>query len=146
MCRCLSAFLAPVVTAQRPGAVASTQTARLATLQVRSSGLPAIFVFIAPPSMEELERRLRGRGTEAPEQVETRLKNAYAEMARCAERAGGGGSPQHSVRVVCFAQQRRLPSSLQPAPGPALGTRSFTNFFLALLPRAASRRLGCMTW
>jgi hypothetical protein len=52
--------------------------------QVRKSGLPAIFVFIAPPSMEELERRLRGRGTEAPEQVETRLKNAYQEMARCA--------------------------------------------------------------
>lgn len=48
--------------------------------QVRKSGIPAIFVFIAPPSLEELEKRLRGRGTESEEQVETRLKNARLEM------------------------------------------------------------------
>lgn len=34
-------------------------------LQVRKSGLKAIFVFIAPPSLEELEARLRGRATGA---------------------------------------------------------------------------------
>lgn len=56
---------------------------------MRKSGLPAIFVFIAPPSMEELERRLRGRGTEGQDQVETRLKNAYAEMARWVLLRGG---------------------------------------------------------
>jgi len=48
--------------------------------QVRKSGLPAIFVFIAPPSLDELEKRLRGRGTESEEQIETRLKNARLEM------------------------------------------------------------------
>jgi guanylate kinase len=37
-------------------------------------------VFIMPPSMEELRRRLTKRGTETPEQIETRLGNAAAEM------------------------------------------------------------------
>ncbi|GAB4823756.1 hypothetical protein N2152v2_010802 [Parachlorella kessleri] len=53
--------------------------------QVRKSALPAIFVFIAPPSMEELERRLRARGTEKQDQVATRLKNASQEMASLQE-------------------------------------------------------------
>lgn len=53
--------------------------------QVRESGLPAIFVFIAPPSLDELERRLRGRGTESEEQITTRLRNAHNEMASLEE-------------------------------------------------------------
>lgn len=48
--------------------------------QVRKAGLKAIFVFIAPPSMEELEARLRGRGTESEEQISKRLGNAQGEM------------------------------------------------------------------
>lgn len=38
------------------------------------------FVFINPPSMEELESRLRGRGTETEEKVLKRLANAKGEM------------------------------------------------------------------
>ena len=38
-------------------------------------------VFLMPPSMTELERRLRTRATETPEQLALRLKNAEAEMA-----------------------------------------------------------------
>ena len=49
---------------------------------VRGSKLKAIFVFVAPPSTEELERRLRGRGTETDEQVALRMKAAKAEIAR----------------------------------------------------------------
>jgi len=37
-------------------------------------------VFIMPPSLEELRRRLQRRGTESPEQIETRIRNAAAEM------------------------------------------------------------------
>ena len=51
---------------------------------VRASKLKAIFVFVAPPSTEELERRLRGRGTESDEQVALRMKAAKAEIARWA--------------------------------------------------------------
>lgn len=41
----------------------------------------AITVFLLPPSLEELERRLRARGTETEESLKTRLENAKREMA-----------------------------------------------------------------
>ncbi|KAG5151323.1 hypothetical protein JHK84_027795 [Glycine max] len=47
---------------------------------VRASSLEAMFIFICPPSMEELEKRLRDRGTETEEQVLKRLRNAQAEI------------------------------------------------------------------
>ncbi|KAJ9565274.1 hypothetical protein OSB04_001240 [Centaurea solstitialis] len=47
---------------------------------VRASSLEAIFIFICPPSFEELEKRLRARGTETEEQIQKRLKNAKAEL------------------------------------------------------------------
>jgi guanylate kinase len=37
-------------------------------------------VFIMPPNLEELRRRLTKRGTETPEQIETRLARATREM------------------------------------------------------------------
>jgi len=40
----------------------------------------AIFLFIAPPSWAELEKRLRGRGTDPEETVQLRLSNARREM------------------------------------------------------------------
>ena len=47
---------------------------------VKKSSLDAYYIFISPPSMEELERRLRGRGTEKEESILKRLKNAKSEM------------------------------------------------------------------
>mmetsp|Transcript_24041 Transcript_24041/g.51903 ORF Transcript_24041/g.51903 Transcript_24041/m.51903 type:complete len:238 (-) Transcript_24041:2242-2955(-) len=47
---------------------------------VKKSTLDAIYIFVAPPSMEELETRLRGRGTETEEAVVKRLKNAKDEL------------------------------------------------------------------
>ena len=47
---------------------------------VKKTDLNARFVFIAPPSFQELEARLRGRGTESDEQIDTRLQNAKGEM------------------------------------------------------------------
>ena len=49
-------------------------------LNVRNSYEDVVLVFIAPPSMEELEKRLRGRGTEDEETISTRLANAAYEM------------------------------------------------------------------
>jgi guanylate kinase len=48
--------------------------------QVRASGFPARYVFIAPPSEEELEKRLRGRGTETEASIQKRLQRAKAEL------------------------------------------------------------------
>ena len=50
--------------------------------QVRASlGSGALFVFLAPPSWEELVRRLVGRGTETSEERERRLDTARLELA-----------------------------------------------------------------
>jgi len=42
----------------------------------------AISVFVTPPNMEELEKRLLKRGVDSPAAVERRLKNAKAEVAQ----------------------------------------------------------------
>jgi guanylate kinase len=42
-------------------------------------------VFIAPPSLAELEARLRGRGTDGEETIQKRVKNAEEEMKRLPE-------------------------------------------------------------
>ncbi len=69
---------------------------------VRKAKVPAIFVFVAPPSLEELERRLRGRGTESEEQVTKRLAAAKDEINRWAPQAWSG-----------FCCPRKLAGSLQ---------------------------------
>ena len=53
--------------------------------QVRESMPDARFVFLAPPSWEELVRRLVGRGTEGEEERERRLATARVELAAEAE-------------------------------------------------------------
>ena len=45
----------------------------------------AVTVFLAPPSLEELERRLRERGTESEAQFRRRLQTAKEELAACDE-------------------------------------------------------------
>jgi len=47
--------------------------------QIRQNAEP-VTVFIAPPSLVELERRLRGRGTESEESLAVRLANAEKEI------------------------------------------------------------------
>jgi len=49
--------------------------------QVRASMPEARFVFLAPPSWDELVRRLVGRGTEDAEERERRLTTARVELA-----------------------------------------------------------------
>ena len=50
--------------------------------QVRDRLPEAHLVFIEPPSFEELERRLRGRGTESEERIQKRLAAAKVELSR----------------------------------------------------------------
>ncbi|XRB01287.1 guanylate kinase [Pycnococcus provasolii] len=66
--------------------------------QVRAAlGNDAVFVFVKPPSMEELEARLRGRGTETEEQVKKRLGNAAGEIAAAEEALNGSPLFDHVV-------------------------------------------------
>ncbi len=48
--------------------------------QVRQSAPEALLIFIMPPSMEELESRLRGRGDTPEEQIAMRMERAVWEM------------------------------------------------------------------
>ena len=48
--------------------------------QVRAAGQPALFVFVEPDSMENLETRLRGRATDAEDVIQRRLANAQGEI------------------------------------------------------------------
>ena len=50
-------------------------------LQVKEKMPEAHLVFIEPPSLEELERRLRGRGTEADDVVRKRMDTALVELS-----------------------------------------------------------------
>ena len=48
--------------------------------QVKKAAPDAVLVFIMPPSMEELERRLRGRGDTPEDQIAMRMERAVWEM------------------------------------------------------------------
>ena len=50
--------------------------------QLLSTGVHAISVFIAPPTMDDLEHRLRGRGTEDDASITQRLKTAAQELTQ----------------------------------------------------------------
>ncbi len=53
--------------------------------QIRTAKADCVSVFILPPSRTELERRLRGRGSDAPEVIERRLHNSREEIAHAHE-------------------------------------------------------------
>ncbi len=67
--------------------------------QVRAAVPAALLVFLAPPSWEELERRLLGRNTESAEVIARRLEAAQAELA--AEREFDITLVNTSVGDVC---------------------------------------------
>lgn len=55
------------------------------TQQLKQVDPDIVRVFILPPSMAELERRLRGRGTDSGEVIERRMERAAAEISHWAE-------------------------------------------------------------
>jgi guanylate kinase len=48
--------------------------------QLKTLGLPGVYVFIAPPDLGSLRARLEQRGTDAPEVIERRMAKAQEEM------------------------------------------------------------------
>ena len=50
-------------------------------LTIRKSCPQAILIFIQPPSIEDLENRLRQRATESEQDIKRRLQNAHQEMS-----------------------------------------------------------------
>ena len=76
---------APVLAATEAGRPALLEIDLQGARQVRTRWPEARFVFLAPPSWEELVRRLVGRGTESEEQRARRLLTAREEMDARAE-------------------------------------------------------------
>ena len=75
----------PVDTALAAGEPVLLEIDLAGARQVRANRPDAQFIFLAPPSWEELERRLVGRGTEGPEERERRLATARVEMEAASE-------------------------------------------------------------
>jgi len=72
---------APVLERLRGGSPALLEVDLQGARQVRDAMPEAFLVFLAPPSFEELARRLVGRGTEDAERVRHRLDLARIELA-----------------------------------------------------------------
>ena len=70
----------PVEERVAQGAVVILEIELEGARQVRQRVPDALQVFLAPPTMAELERRLRSRGTETDEQIERRLQVAQVEF------------------------------------------------------------------
>jgi guanylate kinase len=72
--------VAAVETVQSKGQICILDIDFQGVMNVKKSSLSPIYLFVAPPSMEELEKRLRGRGTEKEEDVKKRLAGAAKEL------------------------------------------------------------------
>jgi guanylate kinase len=73
----------------------------------------AVFVFLAPPSFEELVRRLQERNTESPETLKRRVADAHFEMQHCREYdyrvVNGPDGPECAAdRIACIVAAERL--------------------------------------
>ena len=72
--------VAAVADVSRTGRVCILDIDVQGVLSVKKTDLNPRYVFIKPPSMEALEERLRGRGTESDETLATRMATAAEEM------------------------------------------------------------------
>lgn len=72
--------IAPVEDALSKGQDVLLELELVGARQVKNRVPEAVMVFIAPPTMSELERRLRGRGTDSEEKIQKRLARAREEI------------------------------------------------------------------
>ena len=71
---------APMEQALAEGKVFLVEIDVQGALQLKALDVPGIYVFVAPPDLETLRRRLLRRGTDAPEVVERRLQKAVDQI------------------------------------------------------------------
>ena len=72
--------VAAVETVQKQNRICILDIDIQGVMEVKKSSLEPLYFFITPPSLDELEKRLRGRGTETEESIKKRLANSAAEM------------------------------------------------------------------
>lgn len=70
---------APMEAALEAGRIYLLEIDVQGALQMKAQDIPGLYIFISPPSFDELRRRLVGRNTETPEVLERRLQKAEDE-------------------------------------------------------------------
>lgn len=108
---------APVVENLRAGVDVLIDIDTQGAEQIRGATDPCITdslvdIFVMPPGVEEIRRRLEQRGTEDPDQINVRLRNAEEEMSHWARYKYTvlSGSPEQdlgSVRAIMSAERCR---------------------------------------
>jgi guanylate kinase len=71
---------APMVEALAAGQNFVVEIEVQGTRQLRENGVQGIYIFVVPPSLEELQRRLEKRGTESAAQIQERMRIAAEEL------------------------------------------------------------------
>jgi guanylate kinase len=67
------------------------------TRQLRERGTPGMYLFIEPPSIAELRRRLELRGTNAAAEIDQRVRIAEEEMEASRELVAGAAMYDHRI-------------------------------------------------
>jgi guanylate kinase len=89
---------------------------------IRAKGrLPALHIFIAPPSVADLEKRLRGRGTEGEQTIRTRLQNGIEELRQSSlyDYVVVNDTVDNATRMICgiiYAERARSRRMLDGQP------------------------------
>ncbi|MBR0308546.1 MAG: guanylate kinase [Mogibacterium sp.] len=88
-------------------------------LQVRKAMPEAVLIFVLPPDMAELRKRLEGRGTETAENVEKRLGQALNEIRLMGEYDyyivnDDREEAVRKVRCIMTAEAARVPEAVKP--------------------------------
>lgn len=101
--------------------VQGAENVRAAARTEPEVGRALVTVFLAPPSLPELERRLVGRGQDAPETIERRLAAARRELAEAPKfdyfiRSGTMAEDLHRVQAIHQAEKLRTQRVPLPAP------------------------------
>ncbi len=93
--------------------------------RIRQHGLECISIFIMPPSLEELQRRLESRGKDSEEVINRRMAEARAEMSHWEEydylivnddfeqAAGQMSTIIAAARLQCSQQRQRIAGMLE---------------------------------
>ena len=107
---------APVREALAAGRDAIVRTDVQGAASIRALAPDALLIFVAPPSLEELERRLRSRDTESAEETALRVEMSRQEMRDAAwfdavvvNETGGLEDAAQEVMAVIERERQRVP-------------------------------------
>ena len=107
---------APVREALAEGRDAIVRTDVQGASSIRALAPDALLIFVAPPSLEELERRLRSRDTESAEETALRVETSRQEMRDAAwfdavivNETGGLENAAQEVMAVIKRERQRVP-------------------------------------